>query len=112
MKKIPFLTNERLSRLMVSLLMCLGLLMPLVMTFGAEAAMVQAIVTACVLLALFSVLGSLRRGRIILCAVVLPLFMGEWGIYLSEIAAWVGAAILLIWGYYYRMRQLERKMAK
>ena len=48
----------------------------------------------------------------ILCAVVLPLFMGEWGIYLSEIAAWVGAAILLIWGYYYRMRQLERKMAK
>ena len=48
----------------------------------------------------------------ILCAVVLPLFMGEWGIYLSEIAAWVGAALLLIWGYYHRIHQLERKMVK
>lgn len=48
----------------------------------------------------------------ILCAVVLPLFMGEWGIYLSEIAAWVGAALLLIWGYYHRIHQLEQKMAK
>ena len=47
----------------------------------------------------------------ILCAVVLPLFLGEWGIYLSEIAAWVGAAVLLIWGYYYRMAQLEKKLA-
>ena len=46
----------------------------------------------------------------ILCAVVLPLFMGEWGIYLSEIAAWVGAAILLMWGYYHRMAQLDMKM--
>lgn len=45
-----------------------------------------------------------------LCAVVLPLFMGEWGIYLSEIAAWVGAAVLLIWGYYHRIRQIENKM--
>ena len=45
-----------------------------------------------------------------LCAMVLPLFMGEWGIYLSEIAAWVGAALLLIWGYYHRIHQLERKM--
>ena len=45
-----------------------------------------------------------------LCAVVLPLFMGEWGIYLSEIAAWVGAAVLLIWGYYHRIRQIESKM--
>lgn len=71
MKKIPFLTNERLSRLMVSLMLCLGLLTPLVMTFGAESAMVQAILTACALLVLFSVLGSLKRGRILLCAVVL-----------------------------------------
>jgi len=46
----------------------------------------------------------------LLCAVVLPLFMGEWGIYLSEIAAWVGAAVLLIWGYYHRIRQIESKM--
>ncbi len=40
----------------------------------------------------------------ILCALVLPLFMGEWGIYLSEIAAWGGAAVLLMWGYYRRIR--------
>ena len=44
----------------------------------------------------------------IACAVALPLVMGEWGIYLSEIAAWVGAAILLMWGYYRRIHLLER----
>lgn len=47
----------------------------------------------------------------IICALVLPLFMGEWGIYLSEIAAWVGAAVLLMWGYYHRIRILERNPA-
>ena len=46
----------------------------------------------------------------ILCAVVLPLFMGEWGIYLSEIAAWIGAAVLLMWGYYHRIHQMENKL--
>lgn len=46
----------------------------------------------------------------ILCAVVLPLFMGEWGIYLSEIAAWIGAAVLLMWGYYHRIHQMEKKL--
>ena len=53
----------------------------------------------------FDVVELLMR---FLCAVVLPLFMGEWGIYLSEIAAWVGAAILLMWGYYRRIHLLER----
>lgn len=47
----------------------------------------------------------------ILCAVVLPLFLGEWGIYLSEIAAWIGAAVLLMWGYYRRIHRLERNPA-
>ena len=46
----------------------------------------------------------------ILCAVALPMFLGEWGIYIAEIAAWVGAAVLLIWGYYRRMNQLEKKL--
>ena len=46
----------------------------------------------------------------ILCAVALPMFLGEWGIYIAEIAAWVGAAVLLIWGYYHRMNQLEKKL--
>ena len=43
----------------------------------------------------------------ILCAVTLPLLLGEWGVYISEIAAWIGAAVLLMWGYYRRIRLLE-----
>lgn len=70
MKKLPFLTNERLSRLMVSLLLCMGLLLPLMMTFGAGSAMALAVATAAGLLALFMVLGSLRRGRLLLLIVV------------------------------------------
>jgi len=66
LKKIPFLTNERLSRFMVSLLLCMGLLLPLVMTFGAQSAMLQAALTAAVLCALFVIVGAFRRGRIIL----------------------------------------------
>ena len=66
MKKIPFLTNERLSRFMVSLLLCLGLLLPLVMTFGAQSAMLSAALMAVALILLFTVLGSLKRGRLIL----------------------------------------------
>ncbi len=48
----------------------------------------------------------------ILCALVLPGLMGEWGVYIAEIAAWVGAAVLLMWGYYRRMRALEAKAAQ
>ena len=70
MKKLPFLTNERLSRLMTSLLMCMGLLLPLMMTFGAGSAMGQAVLTACIALAVFSVLGSLRHGRAVLGVLV------------------------------------------
>ncbi len=66
MKKLPFLTNERISRLMTSLLLCMGLLLPLMMTFGAGSAMVQAVVTACISLALFTVMGAGKRGRILL----------------------------------------------
>lgn len=36
MRKLPFLTNERLSRMLVSLMLCLGLLMPLMLTFGVH----------------------------------------------------------------------------
>ena len=66
MKKIPFLTNERLSRFMVSLLLCLGLLLPLVMTFGAHSAMLWAVLISLGLISLFTVLGSFRRGRLML----------------------------------------------
>ncbi len=43
-------------------------------------------------------------------ALLLPLFMGEWGIYLAEILAWLGAAVLLIWGYYKRIRHMSLTM--
>ena len=66
MKKIPFLTNERLSRFMVSLLLCLGLLLPLVMTFTAQSALFPAALTAVALIALFTILGALKKGRLIL----------------------------------------------
>ncbi len=47
----------------------------------------------------------------ILCAVLLPRLMGDWGIYVSEIAAWGGAAVLLMWGYYRRIYMLENRIA-
>lgn len=42
------------------------------------------------------------------CALLLPLLMGEWGVYTAEIMAWGGAAVLLMWGYYRRIRILEQ----
>lgn len=44
----------------------------------------------------------MRVGSVLL----LPLILGEWGIYLAEIMAWVGAMALLIWGYCVRLRQI------
>lgn len=41
------------------------------------------------------------------CVLLLPMLIGEWGVYAAEIAAWAGAAVLLAWGYYRRMRLLE-----
>ena len=43
-------------------------------------------------------------------ALLLPLLIGEWGIYLAEIMAWIGAAVLLIWGYYKRIRNMSMTM--
>ena len=70
MRKLPFLTNERLSRMLVSLMLCLGLLMPLMLTFGVGGAMLSACVTAAVLCVALSLLGGLRRGRLILAALI------------------------------------------
>ena len=44
------------------------------------------------------------------CVLLLPLLIGEWGVYIAEISAWIGAAILLIWGYYHRMRRLRARL--
>ena len=54
--------------------------------------------------------GILELGMRVGSALLLPLFMGEWGIYLAEIMAWLGAAVLLIWGYYKRIRLLSTQM--
>lgn len=43
-------------------------------------------------------------------ALLLPLFLGEWGIYLAEIMAWLGASIMLIIGYYKRIHLLSARM--
>ncbi|MBR4459553.1 MAG: MATE family efflux transporter [Clostridia bacterium] len=40
-------------------------------------------------------------------ALLLPLLFHEWGVYIAEIAAWIGAAILLIIGCYRRLRRME-----
>jgi len=55
--------------------------------------------------------GFIELAMRILCALLLPSLMGEWGVYIAEIMAWVGAAVLLIWGYYRRMRLLEKQKA-
>jgi Na+-driven multidrug efflux pump len=37
-------------------------------------------------------------------ALLLPMLLGYWGVYLAEIAAWIGAGIFLIIGCYHRLR--------
>ena len=86
MKKLPFLTNERLSRLMVSLLLCMGLLVPLMFTFGAQSQLWLGIFISAALLALFMVLGSLKRGRLALAAcagavALVQLLLPNWGLF-------------------------------
>lgn len=45
-------------------------------------------------------------------ALGLPCLIGVWGAYIAEVSAWAGAAVLLIWGYYRRMRILEKQQVK
>ena len=40
-------------------------------------------------------------------ALVLPLMMGKWGVYLAEIMAWAGAGVFLIIGCYHRLRTMR-----
>jgi len=99
-RKLPFLTNERLSRLVVSLMLCLGLLLPLMFTFGAGSAAVQAAVTAGVLCAVFMVVGSLRRGRLILlillgAGALVQLFLPGMGLFGSAFEALKAIALYL-----------------
>lgn len=47
----------------------------------------------------------MRIGAVLL----LPLFIGEWGVYIAEIMAWIGAAVYLMISYYRRIRMLESR---
>jgi len=40
-------------------------------------------------------------------ALLLPMLMGYWGVYIAEIAAWIGAGIFLIAGCYHRLRMIK-----
>ena len=42
-------------------------------------------------------------------ALLLPALVGEWGVYTAEILAWIGAAVFLIRGYYYRINRLSKE---
>lgn len=44
-------------------------------------------------------------------ALLLPLLIGENGIFYAEIAAWTGAAVLLAASYYWKMRHMDWKIA-
>lgn len=43
------------------------------------------------------------------CVLLLPVVIGEWGVYLAEIMAWIGAAIWLVVCYYLCLRKREKK---
>ena len=45
-------------------------------------------------------------------ALILPIFIGQNGIFFAEIAAWSGAALLLCISYYIRIRATEKKLDK
>ena len=46
---------------------------------------------------------ALRVGTCLL----LPILLGYWGVYIAEIAAWIGAGIFLIIGCYHRLRMIR-----
>lgn len=43
-------------------------------------------------------------------AMILPVLMGQEGIFYAEVVAWTGAAILLVATYFVRMKKLEREL--
>ena len=52
--------------------------------------------------------GFVELGMRVGAALLLPLVMGVWGVYLAEIAAWIGAGVFLIAGCYWRLRRIGR----
>ena len=51
--------------------------------------------------------GFVELGMRVGCALLLPALLGVWGIYTAEIAAWAGAAVLLIVCCYRRLRRIS-----
>ncbi len=51
--------------------------------------------------------GFVELGMRVGCALLLPLVLGVWGIYTAEIAAWAGAAVLLIISCYRELRKIQ-----
>ena len=51
--------------------------------------------------------GFVELGMRVGCALLLPLFFGVWGIYTAEIAAWIGAGVLLIISCYRELRKIK-----
>ena len=45
-------------------------------------------------------------------ALLLPVLLGYWGVYIAEIAAWVGAGIFLIIGCYHRLKKINGRDGK
>ncbi len=86
MRKLPFFKSECLTRFMVSLLLCFGVLLSLLFTFGAQRSAALALLVAGLLTLLFTALSALRRGRLILvggmlAAALLQLVLPDYGFF-------------------------------
>ncbi len=53
--------------------------------------------------------GFVELAMRLLTAVFLPRFVGEYGIYFAEVAAWTGAAVLLVIAYHKQIHSLLAK---
>ena len=67
----------RMGRLLVSLLLCAGFLMPILMTLNAESAILPAILLSGGLLVVFTVLGAMKKGRLWLAVFVVALVLAQ-----------------------------------
>lgn len=56
--------------------------------------------------------GFVELAMRIACILLLPAFIGEWGVYTAEIMAWIGAGILLIICCWRTLNRMEKRQAK
>ena len=56
--------------------------------------------------------GFVELALRIASALLLPMLIGYWGVYLAEIAAWIGAGFFLIAGCYHRLKVIDQNAAK